>query len=148
MFRLRDGRPKKWSSLPLTRKQTSRAQNRLGCPSSPLFSCSSYIKFIWNGVLISLYWSSRGILLIIPVPLVLNLTVCRTMGPLLKSLHGTVLNQVKAQVCLRSKFHFVSLWVMPQALGKGNLLEGQYLLRCIIIIIIHFWVNHVPWQVI
>lgn len=71
------------------------------------------------------------------------------MDPLLKSLHGAVLNQVKAQVCLRSKFHFVSLWVMPQASGKGNLLDSQYLLCCIIIIIIiRFWVNHVPWQVI
>jgi len=63
------------------------------------------------------------------------------MDPLLKSLHGAVLNQVKAQVCLRSKFQFVSLWGMPQASSKGNLLESQYLLRCTII---HVWVSHVP----
>jgi len=63
------------------------------------------------------------------------------MGPLLKSRHGAGLNQVKAQVCLRSKFHFVSLWGMPQASGKGNLLDGQYLFPCIII---HSWVSHVP----
>jgi hypothetical protein len=62
------------------------------------------------------------------------------MGHPLKSLHDAVLNQIDAQVCLRSDFHFVSLWGMPQESGEGNLLDGQYLLRCIII---HFWVSHV-----
>lgn len=145
VFTLKDGRPKKWSSLPVTQKQLPVLQ--IVCTGLALhsFSYSSYVKCIWKGMLISLLWSSRGILLIILVPLVPNLTICRTMVPLLKSLHGAVLNRVKAQVWFSSKFHFVSLWGIPQASGKGKLLDGQYLLRCIII---HFWVNHVPWQVI
>ena len=62
-------------------------------------------------------------MLIILAPPVPNLTIRMTMGPLLKSLHSAGLNQAKTQVCLRSKFHSVSLWGITQASGKGNLLE-------------------------